>query len=170
MIEFMVIAVPRSGTTWAANWLTTEATLCVHDPLLRMKRERLDEIESSKLLGISDTSLYQFPEVLNAHPARKVILRRSLYEVNDSLEALGVLPLSVTDTTRALDRIQGLHAVWTDLFDPNKAQMLYGHLLQRPFDFERHYELTKMQIQPEFAAVPYNKAVVRELFAELYRD
>jgi len=27
MINFMIVALPRSGTTWAANWLTTDTTL-----------------------------------------------------------------------------------------------------------------------------------------------
>ena len=29
----MVIGLPRSRTTWMANWLTTTDTLCLHDPL-----------------------------------------------------------------------------------------------------------------------------------------
>lgn len=170
MIEFMVIAAPRSGTTWAANWLTTGTTLCVHDPLLRMKREQLNDLRSDKLLGISCTTLYQFPEFLNAHPARKIILRRNVHEVNESLAVLGVLPIDVSKTTDLLDSIQGVCVEWTDMFYPNTAAPIYEYLTQQPFDPERHYELTKMQIQPEFATVPYNKLVIRELFAELYRD
>lgn len=170
MIDFMVLAAPRSGTTWAANWLTTNTTLCIHDPLLRMRRNQLDDIETTKLLGISDTSLYQFPEFLAAHSARKVVLHRDINEVNDSLEALGVLPIHVENSQCQLDNIKAMHVSWTDMFYPDTAAPIYEYLTQQPFDIERHYELTKMQIQPEFALVPYNKSVVRELFAELYRD
>lgn len=28
MLDFMIIGLPRSGTTWAANLLTTDAVLC----------------------------------------------------------------------------------------------------------------------------------------------
>jgi len=171
MIDFMVIAAPRSGTTWAANWLSTDTTICVHDPLLRVPRERLDEFSSpGKTLGIACTALYQFPEFVNAHPARKVIVHRDIREINDSLEELGVNPLEEDKVTTLLDSIAGVHVTTADLFNVDAAQHIYEYLLEKPFDPERHYELVKMQIQPEFACVPYNKAVIRNLFAELYRD
>ena len=89
MIDFMLLASPRSGTTWAANLLTTDTTLCLHDPLFTHHYSELDGIESNKRLGVSCTGLCLFPEYVNSHQARKVVLHRDLREINRSLDAIG---------------------------------------------------------------------------------
>ena len=52
VIEFMVLSAPRSASTWAANWLTTEKTLCLHDPVLEHYPEDLDRIPCDRVLGV----------------------------------------------------------------------------------------------------------------------
>lgn len=89
MIDFMVIGLPRSGTAWAANWLTTDTTFCLHDPLAKYHHTELDGLVSDKRLGVACTGLWTQPEWLNAHPAKKVILHRPLEEINRSLKAIG---------------------------------------------------------------------------------
>lgn len=164
MIEFMVIAAPRSGTTWAANWLTTDHTLCMHDPLFERHYTDLDHIRSKKRLGVSCTGLFMWPEWLNSHPARKVILHRDLSEVNESLEAIGLPPVAV-NTDDILSNIHGIHADWMDLF--NKPKSIYEFLLQKDFDSERHAELMKIEMQPNFYGLTINKNVTRRLVDEL---
>ena len=104
MIEFMVIAHPRSGTTWAANWLTTDTTLCLHDPLAYRHYAEWDDFESSKMLGVSDCGVCAFPDFLNSHPARKVILHRDRKEIAESLG----MPEFLLSPDH-LDEIQGMH-------------------------------------------------------------
>lgn len=164
MIEFMVIALPRSGTTWASNWLTTDDTLCLHDPLWERHYSELDEIVSRKRLGVSCTGLMLFPDWLNAHPARKVILHRDVVEVNESLSAIG-MPTLEQDAEDRLWRIDGRHVAWTDLFDA--PHEIYEHLLQKEFDEERHEELRKIAMQPNFEELTVNKDAVRKLMEEL---
>ncbi len=164
MIEFMVLALPRSGTTWASNWLTTDATLCLHDPLYRYHYAELDAIKSDKMIGVSCTGLYHFGEWVNKHPARKVILHRPLNEINDSMRAIGLPELSAEEEEK-LNRIDGFHTRWTDLFtypDP-----VYEYLLQKPFDAERHAELKMIEMQPQFAGLTINREVTRKLVSEL---
>ena len=48
MIDFMVIGLPRTGTTWASNWLTTDSTQCYHDPLYHTHYEDWDEKFSAR--------------------------------------------------------------------------------------------------------------------------
>lgn len=164
MIEFMVIALPRSGTTWASNWLTTDDTLCLHDPLWDRHYSELDSIKSKKRLGVSCTGLMLFPQWLNQHPARKVILHRDVIEVNASLGAIG-MPRMEHDAEDRLWGIAGLHVPWTDLFDAPSA--IYEHLLQKEFDAERHAELRKISMQPNFEEIAVNKDAVRRLMTEL---
>lgn len=140
----MVLAAPRSGTAWAANWLTTDTTLCLHEPLARWKHAELDSIPSIRTLGVACTALALTPEWVNEHPARKVILHREYADILVSMERLRIR--GSYDTT-LLDRIEGLHLPWRALFDD--PEQIYTFLLQRPFDAERHRELVSFNVQNE---------------------
>lgn len=165
-IEFMLLAAPRSATTWASNWLTTDTTVCLHDPLVKWTRDELDTIESPKRLGIACTALALFPEWVNAHPARKIILHRDLREVDKSLEGIGMTPCS-KQWEGVLDRIQGVHLDWQVIFDPLRARYVYEHLLNLPFDAERWAVLREVNAQPNFGALSVNKAATARLMSEL---
>lgn len=164
MIEFMVIAAPRCGTTWASNWLTTDETLCLHDPLYTRHYTELDGIESKKVLGVSCTGLYHFPEWVSSHPARKVVLHRPLAEINESMDAIG-LPLVTQGDLDRLHRIDGLHLDWRAMFD--SPALMYEYLLQMEFDPERHAELKGIEMQPNFIGLSVGKEVTRRLIEEL---
>lgn len=164
MIEFMVIGPPRSGTTWAANWLTTERTLCLHDPLWTMHYTEIDNYPTSRRLGVSCTGLLMFPEWLNRHPARKLVLHRPLEEVNASLDEIG-LDLITDAIIGNLDRIEGMHVFWMDLF--NTPEKIHQYLLGEPHDIERHQLLKQMEIQPNFEGLTISREVTKRLVNEL---
>lgn len=164
MVDFMIISLPRSGSTWAANWLTTDHTLCLHDPLWNWHYSDLDQLESSKRIGIADTGIFNFTEWLNAHPARKIILHRPLDEINASLAALGLPEFTKQDKFK-LGQIKGQHHHWLDLW--NNPADIYEFLLRQPFDAERHRELALIEMQPKFAGLEINPAVTRRLRSEL---
>jgi hypothetical protein len=164
MIDFMVLAAPRSGTTWAANWLTTDFTTCLHDPLFTHHYDALDSIPSTKVLGLSCTALWMWPTWVNAHPARKVILHRPMEEVNASLEELGLPPMAL-DTEARLFEIEGMHVPYTDLFE--KPTRMYEFLTGRPFDQERHTQLLDMHIQPKFSSIKLDVRSAQRLMREL---
>jgi hypothetical protein len=142
MLSFMLLAAPRSGTAWAANWLTTDTTLCLHEPLTRWAKEELDHVTSDRSMGVACTALALWPDFVNAHPARKVILHREPREVRESMERLGI---SGGYDFTALDRIEGMHLDWRQLFD--NPGPIYSHLLGKSFDAERHFELAGMNVQ-----------------------
>jgi len=86
MIEFMVIGLPRSRTTWLSNLLTTTATFCMHDPLSQYTFPELNQYTCKKTFGIADTAIYSLlGSRLNAHPAKKLIIHRPISEINASL-------------------------------------------------------------------------------------
>ena len=146
----MVLGAPRSGTAWAANWLTTDSTLCLHEPLARWDARQLDDLRSQKLLGVACTALALQPDFVNAHPARKVILHRPAVEISDSMKRLRIPGNYDFDV---LERIDGMHVNWITLF--TAPQSIYTFLLQRPFDAERHAELVNLNVQ--------NMKLIREL-------
>ncbi len=166
MIDFMVIALPRSGTTWAANWLTTDSTICLHDELAYRTLSEIDkEYKTNKKLGLSDTGVFFYGAKLKQHPAKKVILHRDISEINKSLNTLG-LPSIEPQVSKLLDNIDGLHVHYQDLF--NSPEPIWDYLIGTKFDNERHHVLKQMQIQPEFAFLePVNKDAVMRYFAEI---
>lgn len=155
MIDFMVIGLPRSGTAWAANWLTTDTTLCLHDPLAKYHHTELDGLVSDKRLGVACTGLWMVPEWINAHPAKKVILHRPLEAINRSLKAMGAMQLGDV----SLDHINGLHvdceALWSD------PEPIWNHLTGLPMDWERHALLSTLNVQIDFDRTPVDRAIVR---------
>jgi len=168
MISFMVLGGPRNATTWCANWLTTETTLCLHDPLLEYTKRNLDLITiPEKELGIACTSTLLFPEWYLKHPARKIILYREPEEMNRSLDALGLPKLDVpAHTQRVAAAVKAGVPIWhwEAVFDRAPARKIWKHLLPRiPFDEYRHDLLAGFNVQPHFRRLPVGKDAVADL-------
>lgn len=164
MIEFMVISAPRSGSTWAANWLTTDTSLCFHDLLSTTHYSEWDKTKSNKTLGVSDTGIGVFNEFLNNHPAKKVILHRPFEEINKSLADIGY-PILTDHWNGALEKINGMHVNWLDIFDNPKP--IYEYLMNKEFDPERHSELMKIEMQPQWSGLKINKDVTKRILEEI---
>jgi hypothetical protein len=166
MVEFMVLSAPRSGSTWVANWLTTERVLCLHDPILEHKPEDLDALTwppcrhspgyspaVDRLFGIACTGLGLLTAFVNAHPARKVIVHRDFRDINESLMSLGLTRVIAKRWEQALNAIDGMHVQYADLFQGGLAEPIYEHLTHLPFDAVRHEQLKDMHIEPMFDEV-----------------
>ena len=163
-IELMVISAPRSASTWCSNWLSTDTTLCLHDPLWRYPYDELDRIQSNKVLGIACTGIALFPDFVNAHPARKVIIHRDLKEVDESLEKIGLSACSHA-WEGVLERISGVHLDWQDIFEQPKH--IFEYLLDKPFDAERHELLREINVQPAFSRLSIDRSATARLIREL---
>lgn len=166
MIDFMILGLPRSGTTWAANFFTTERAICLHDPLYTRHYSELDALKfGEKKVGVSCTGLFRFPAWVRQHRAKKIILRRPLAEVNDSLAAIGMPPCSEEDFLD-LASMPGEHYPFSDLFKPFYARRMCGDL-GLPFDEDRHAELVQIEMQPKFSGLSVGAEVTRRLILEL---
>lgn len=146
----MVIAAPRTATAWCANWLTTDRTLCLHEPLSEFTYAELDARKGPRTLGIACTVSALFHDRINQHPAKKLILHRDPEEIVVSMRRLGI---SGGYQFNALDRVKGMHCDWRDVFE--KPKVIYEYLLGYPFDPERHDLLKGFNIQ--------NEALIHEL-------
>lgn len=153
-IKFMVLSGERSGSTWVANWLTTDTTMCYHDPLRRWAKEELDGIFPllGKRKGIACTALQLEPEWVNKHRASKVVIHRHEDFIRASWKKLGVMPILTAGTNDRLREINGLHVQYKDLFDVRHASEIAAYL-DIPFDPFRHAELVQMNVQPHWPAV-----------------
>jgi hypothetical protein len=164
MVEFMVIGYPRSATTWLSNLLTTDTTICLHDPLYKYHYSELDEIKSNKIIGVSCTGLWNFPEYLKSHTARKVIIHRDIREVNESLNAIG-LPSLPIDNLNNLDEIDGIHVDYEEALENPKY--IYEYLTGKDFDEERFSVLKEINMQPNFEKITINHQATKAMMNEL---
>lgn len=169
MIEFMVIGLPRSGTTWLSNWLTTDTTLCLHDPTASYTLPDLDALTSTKTLGIADTALALNPKWVNDHSARKLVLIRDHEEINESLANAG-LPLLDPILSKRLLEIKAPHILFQDLFNPATAQKIYEYLTLKPFDAERHKYLTELNVQTKDGAVEMSMPILRDFIERIKKN
>lgn len=170
MIDFMIVALPRCGTTWASNWLTTEFTHCTHDPLYTTHYRDWDEKLSlpGRVSGVSCTGIWRWADWLNDHPARKVILHRDLGEIQKSMEEIGLPGVIGPDEERQLRSVIGLHVPFTDLFESARASEIWQYLVPgRPFNRIRHRELINIEMQPKFSGLKVGPEVTRKLISEL---
>lgn len=164
MISFMVLGGPRSGTTWAANWLTTDTTLCLHDPLLEYTLLQLEQLcIPGKKLGVSCTALLMYPDFVNASPAKKIILYRNVSEINASLRALGLEELSEIKHLARFEALKDVNVFpYEQLFQPKSARVI-AKFLGVPFDEGRHDLLRQMRIEPKWNQLNVGKQAVYDL-------
>lgn len=170
MLDFMIIGLPRSGTTWAANLFTTDAVLCHHDPLYHTHYSEWDEkLQAPVPVGVSCTGIWRWTDWLNTHRAKKIILHRASAEIADSMRQIGLPELDLIDGQRKLDSIIGLHVPHTDLFDPRKCCDLWDYVMggDVPFNWKRHEMLVDIEMQPKFSGLSVGKHVTRRLMIEL---
>lgn len=173
MIDFMVIGLPRSGTTWAANWLTTDTVFCAHDPLYAHhytdwnKAIALHAYRNGFVkVGVSCTGIWRWPDWVNEQQCPKVILHRDFDEVQDSLTQLD-LPRLDDSAQEQLEQCLGFHVPFEDLFDPHLAANIWAHLTDSEFNEFRHSALVDYMVQPKFGALEPDPAVTRRLYDEL---
>lgn len=159
----MVLGTPRSGTTWLANLLTTDSTLCLHDPLIEHTPAQLDVMQiPGKKLGIADTAALTARDWVVGHPAKKIVLWRDVKEVNVALGALGFRALdSVAMRGLAFEVPRARIYHWESIFHPKYAKEICD-FFNVPWDVYRHQELIKMNIQPQFSKLPVDPAAIRE--------
>lgn len=169
MISFMVLGGPRSGTTWAANWLTTSETICLHDPLLEFTPDRLMRMTfaDGQRLGISCTSSTLYPEWVNAQRCPKVVLYRPVADINRSLRALGLVELIESRHLARLAAVKdALFVPYEFLFSTTGARQIAAHV-GVPFDVARHHYLCGMRIEPSWRHLPVEKEAVNALLQRI---
>lgn len=169
MISFMVLGGPRSGTTWAANWLTTDTTICLHDPLLEYPIHTLQRLTFTKgrRLGISCTGSLLYPDWVNAQKCPKVLLYREVADINRSLRELGLVELIERRHLKRLSNINGAMIVpYEHLFTQTGAEAI-AKFLNVPFDAARHDVLMQMRIDPYWKHLNVGRQAVTDLIAKI---
>lgn len=169
MLDFMVIGQPRSGTTWASNWFTTDLIHCVHDPLYTTHYTDWDKEFSfyDKISGVSCTGIWRWPDWVNEHRSKKLIIHRDLQEIEQSMRELGLPIHDLEDAEQKLLSIRGIHIQMEELFDPAEAHLIWSLMTDIQFNKERHKALVDIEMQPKFSGLKVSPDVTRRLIDEL---
>lgn len=167
----MILGGPRSATTWAANWATTDRTVCLHDPLLEYPIERLQRITfpGGERLGVSCTALCLYPDWINAQKCPKVVLHRPVNEINTSLRALGLvelIPSRHEARLNAIDKGDVMHVPYDYLFSPTAAATIAKHL-GIPFSSLRHHQLMQMRVEPMWRHLSVGREAAMQLVKKI---
>ena len=175
MIEFMVLGGPRSATTWMANWLTTDKTFCLHDPLMEYLIPKLEALTiPNRRVGIACTGSYLYPAWVKAHRARKVLLYRSAEEINVAHDMLGLTRIDAAAHDQRMNALMDAGIPvwdWRAPFELKAAVDIWGKLLpDLPFDPYRHHLLVGMNVQPQFNRRQFGREAIAELAAKVKKD
>jgi hypothetical protein len=143
-----VFGLPHSGTTWAANWLTTDQSFCHHDNLeITMSGGYVRGMQRQSV-GLSCTGSWMFGWT-DALRCPIIILDRDHTQVQTSIQSIGLDPLPDIMLDR-FSTLKGLRVAFTDLFNPTHAMSIWSHLLPTiPFDEDRHALLRNMVIRSD---------------------
>lgn len=141
-LDFAVLGLPRSGTTWAANWLTSGEVICHHDPLETTQPEALFDLDG----GIACTGLWLRPDLVARLSCPIVCLWRDPRQVNESLLRIGLgeMPAWSVEQFRSTP---GHWFAYEDLFT-DRAREIWSVLRDDPFDADRHAALVRLNVQP----------------------
>lgn len=145
-LDFIVVGLPRSGTTWIANWLTTDRSLCLHDPFALGMPEAWPR--DGRLRGISCTAGALMQKWLSGYNCPIAVIDRSPVDCDQSLAKLGLPDTSVY--AHRLLKTQGRRFAFDALWNEGAASELWSFLLPSiPFDRLRYRLLHNMQVQPK---------------------
>jgi len=167
-MDFMITGFPRSGTTWMANLLTTDSSVCYHDPLYHTHYQDFEHLKKDpgSLMGISCTGIWRWKEWFNEQDCKKVILHRPFTEVQQELHKMGA-PYLEDHLRDSLDDLDGTHCFYRDIFSWATASDLYYELTGKPLSKVRFDNLLGMNVQPNFSVANVDENVMQGLYSEL---
>lgn len=164
-LKFMVIGLPRSGTTWAANWLSTDDCLVQHDPLYRAHYTDW----GAKFQAVSCTGIWRWPEWVNAQPCPKIILRRGEHAVRKSLLRLGAPDAIGPGDESRLNKVRGSHHAWTRLWEADYAAYIWSLCHpDKPFNLARWQAHVEMNVQPALQHIHPDREATQRLVDEVF--
>jgi hypothetical protein len=166
-MNFAVFGLPRSGTTWAANWLTDSGAICLHDPLVDMELDELMAFQPERPWGISCTGSWMLRSFVDSLKCPILLLERDLSEIQESLSQMGV-PLVSDEMAEYFATLPFPRIDYKGIFDGDIACDVWRYLRpDAPFDSDRHAILRQMNVQPNFGTIEPRRDVMEDFMRRL---
>ncbi len=162
MLDFYIIGQPRSGTTWLANLFTDDKNLCYHDSLSQLPFKQFNTLKKEGFkVGTAETGAFPYLQEINDSSAPKLIIHRSEEEIKASLGE--DLKLPEVD----LNRFQGVHVIFEDIFDVRKMRIVYKYLVKRELNEDRFNLLVNCQVNPKLDRIKLSKSALHSYIERL---
>lgn len=162
MLDFVVTGLPRSATTWLAVFLTTNESLCLHDPFAMGWPDTWQR--DGRRFGISCTGIYLMPEILQRQDCPVAIIERDPSDCEQSIERMGFKESHIQKLKTMLDQADGRRFQYEDLWVEERAEELWDFLVPGlKFDHLRYRQLAQMQIQPHMGKWKPNANVLEDM-------
>lgn len=159
MLDFIVVSLPRSASTWLANFLTTDRSLCLHDPFALGMPDTWPR--DNRVRGIACTGAYLLGKWMEQFSCPVAVIERDPADCERSLHAVG-MSVGCDDLARELKLVPGYRIAFDDLWNEDAARALWAHLLpDAPFDVIRYRLLRDMQVQPHMGKIVYDPTTLR---------
>ena len=148
---FLFTGLPRSGTAWLSNFLTTGGFTCYHEalPTYNTVREYVEDVHDTYMQGNSDSGALFFVDEIKRFCPRIEIIKiiNDPVRVNRSLEKQGLLTLS-EEHVEIYESLRADYYIEFPKFITNKdsAASLLDYLGMN-FDEERWELLKDLNIQ-----------------------
>lgn len=171
-MRFAVFGLPRSGTTWAANWLTSGDVLCLHDPEQDHAPVDVEWLNAARPYGVASSGLWAIKGIAERIAARMpvLIVEREPEAVNASMRRAGLPELPQW----AFDRFAGLpgrRVPFGALWSESGARAAWEYLRPgEPFDFLRWRELARVRVEPVMEQVAVCEGTRAAIAAEFQRE
>jgi len=169
MIDFIILALPRSGSAWLANLFSSGDVLCLHDPLSEHSLKSLAARKKAHggILGVVDTSLGLMPGLVDGIDCPKARLMRPVAEINESLAACGLSHRVGYLETLRLQQLECPRIEYEHLHDYTIMSAIFSHLTGREgLDKSRFDELCKLNVQRHPASFAPDYSNLEKLITE----
>lgn len=174
---FFIVALPRSGTAWLANFLTWEHSHCFHEGLFGC--ESLDRYEDLlysvdvPFVGNSDTgAIYLLPAIYDRFPsARYIFVVRDIKQIYKSLNKLKLPSGGLFNMADCLwwgiKSIPGsLVVTYETMFNQITLRKIWSHIgLPDPFPWQRCELLRNMHVEDGYGS-GFGRFTDKELLEE----
>lgn len=163
-IRYIVVALPRSGTAWVANFLTWGDSFCFHEALYGCDSlDRFDHILTStgaKYAGAAETAAPALlPALYHRFPhAKYIFIMRDIEEIRVSLERINVtsdyLNNMVLPFWWGIGSIENALVVqYKKLFTSTTMKVIWKHIgIKESFPFRRLELLRNIHMEDGFSS------------------
>jgi len=146
MLKYIIVGLPRSGTTWLSHFLSIDECQCLHDPSAFFSKQEMSLFNG----GLCDTGLWFDMDWCREKTRKLIVIERPIEDVNKSLTKLK-FPLVTKYFYERFMKVKGLadYIIYFDsLFvSEDEAREFWEFVYPEiPFDKDRWKELSKIKI------------------------
>ena len=120
------------------------------------------------MFGVVDTGLYFFPQMIKNLSSKVLVIHREASERHRSLQEIGI-DIPVYDDS-VLNKIEGWHIHYKDLFDVNVAKEIWHYLTGTKFDQARYEQLKNINCQPHTVLETIDGALLERYLKDLEKE